>query len=75
MKQAEEALERAMHRDQMRRMDDQTLKEIFPHLSTDSGIAAHSATPMQPTTSPVPRFTSVKYATVKRPPQTTICRI
>ena len=75
MKQAEEALERAMHRDQIRRMDDQTLKEIFPHLSTDSGIAAHSATPMQPTTSPVPRFTSVKYATVQRPVQTTICRI
>ena len=75
IRQAEEALERALQRDQVKRMDDHRLKEIFPHLSSDSGVEAHHNSPKPPAVSSVPNFTAVKYATVQRPVQTAICRV
>ena len=61
-------MEAALQREQIQRMDQQSLREIFPHLSEDSGIAAHPNTPMLQVSSPNHYTSTVHYATVKKKP-------
>ena len=72
---AEKVLEAALHRDQVHRMDHDTLKEIFPHLSEDSGFQAQPNSPMLQVSSPTHYSSTVKYATVKKKPLVPVSRV